>query len=92
MRLDAEGKNVEAVRRCREITGIGLKEAKEYVDGLGKEKGDQSEREAYLILLKSQYLYSVFNKNKRESDASNSLRCSPKTTTAIQCVNYIINI
>ena len=40
MRLVAEGKNVEAVRRCREITGIGLKESKEYVDGLGKEKID----------------------------------------------------
>ena len=40
MRLVAEGKNVEAVRRCREITGLGLKEAKEYVDGLGKEKID----------------------------------------------------
>ena len=40
MRLVAEGKNVEAVRRCREIMGIGLKEAKEYVDGLGKEKID----------------------------------------------------
>lgn len=39
MRLVSEGKSVEAVRRCREITGLGLKEAKEYVDGLGKEKG-----------------------------------------------------
>ncbi|WP_124041470.1 ribosomal protein L7/L12 [Clostridium perfringens] len=38
-RLVSEGKSVEAVRRCREITGLGLKEAKEYVDGLGKEKG-----------------------------------------------------
>lgn len=38
MRLVAEGKNVQAVRRCREITGLGLKEAKEYVDGLGEEK------------------------------------------------------
>ena len=37
-RLVSEGKSVEAVRRCREITGLGLKEAKEYVDGLGKEK------------------------------------------------------
>ena len=37
-RLVAEGKNVEVVRRCREITGLGLKEAKEYVDGLGEEK------------------------------------------------------
>ena len=39
MSLVSEGKNVEAVRRCREITGLGLKEAKEYVDGLGEEKG-----------------------------------------------------
>ena len=37
-RLVTEGKNVEAVRRCREITGLGLKEAKEYVDRLGEEK------------------------------------------------------
>ncbi|MDM0905511.1 ribosomal protein L7/L12 [Clostridium perfringens] len=37
-RLVSEGKNVEAVRRCREITGLGLKEAKEYVDGIGEEK------------------------------------------------------
>ena len=39
-RLLSEGKNVQAVRRCREITGLGLKEAKEYVDGLGAEKID----------------------------------------------------
>ncbi|EOU1700236.1 hypothetical protein LTX14_001387 [Clostridium perfringens] len=38
-RLVSEGKSVEAVRRCREITGLELKEAKEYVDGLGEEKG-----------------------------------------------------
>ncbi|ELU5587026.1 ribosomal protein L7/L12 [Clostridium perfringens] len=38
VRLVSEGKNVQAVKRCREITGLGLKEAKEYVDGLGKEK------------------------------------------------------
>lgn len=38
MRLVSEGKNVEAVRKCREITGLGLKEAKEYVDGFGEEK------------------------------------------------------
>ena len=38
-RLVSEGKNVQAVRRCREITGLGLKEAKEYVDGLDEEKG-----------------------------------------------------
>ena len=37
-RLLSEGKNVQAVRRCREITGLGLKEAKEYVDGLGRER------------------------------------------------------
>ena len=37
-RLVSEGKSVEAVRRCREITGLGLKEAKEYVDGLSEEK------------------------------------------------------
>ncbi|WP_406807651.1 ribosomal protein L7/L12 [Clostridium perfringens] len=37
-RLLSEGKNVQAVRRCREITDLGLKEAKEYVDGLGEEK------------------------------------------------------
>lgn len=40
MRLVSEGKNVEAVRRCREITGLGLKEAKEYVDGFGEKKID----------------------------------------------------
>lgn len=40
MRLVSEGKNVQAVRRCREITGLGLKEAKEYVDGLGEKKID----------------------------------------------------
>ena len=40
VRLVSEGKNVQAVRRCREITGLGLKEAKEYVDGLGREKID----------------------------------------------------
>lgn len=38
VRLVSEGKNVQAVRRCREITGLGLKEAKEYVDRLGEEK------------------------------------------------------
>ena len=38
-KLLSEGKNVQAVRRCREITGLDLKEAKEYVDGLGEEKG-----------------------------------------------------
>lgn len=38
IRLLSEGKNVEAVRKCREITGLGLKEAKEYVDKLGDEK------------------------------------------------------
>ncbi len=37
VRLVSEGKNVQAVRRCREITGLGLKEAKEYVDRLGEE-------------------------------------------------------
>ena len=37
-RLLSEGKNVQAVRRCREITGLGLKEAKEYVDGLVRRK------------------------------------------------------
>ncbi|HII4508126.1 hypothetical protein P7A74_12660 [Clostridium perfringens] len=37
-RLLSEGKNVQAVRRCREITGLDLKEAKEYVDGLGRER------------------------------------------------------
>lgn len=39
VRLVSEGKNVQAVRRCREITGLGLKEAKEYVDRLSEEKG-----------------------------------------------------
>lgn len=38
MRLLSEGKSVEAVKKCREITGLGLKEAKEYVDKLGEEK------------------------------------------------------
>lgn len=36
-RLVAEGKSVEAVRKCREITGLGLKEAKEYVDMICEE-------------------------------------------------------
>lgn len=39
-RLLSEGKNVQAVRRFREITGLGLKEAKEYVDGISEEKID----------------------------------------------------
>ncbi|EOU1841911.1 hypothetical protein IZT14_002218 [Clostridium perfringens] len=39
-RLLSGGKNVQAVRRCREITGLGLKEAKEYVDGISEEKID----------------------------------------------------
>lgn len=34
-KLIAEGKKIEAIKKYRMITGIGLKEAKEYVDLLG---------------------------------------------------------
>lgn len=33
--LIAEGKKIEAIKKYRMITGLGLKEAKEYVDLLG---------------------------------------------------------
>lgn len=33
-RLLAEGKNIEAIKRVREHTGMGLKEAKDYVEAL----------------------------------------------------------
>ncbi|MBU5437250.1 ribosomal protein L7/L12 [Tissierella sp. MSJ-40] len=32
--LISEGKKVEAVKKLREFTGMGLKEAKEYIDKL----------------------------------------------------------
>ena len=32
--LTAQGKKIEAIKRTREATGLGLKEAKDYVDGL----------------------------------------------------------
>lgn len=32
--LVAQGKKIEAIKRTREATGLGLKEAKDYVDGL----------------------------------------------------------
>lgn len=32
--LVAEGKKIRAIKRYREITGVGLKEAKDYVDKL----------------------------------------------------------
>lgn len=32
--LVAEGKKIEAIKRYREITGVGLKEAKDYIDSL----------------------------------------------------------
>lgn len=35
--LIAEGKKIEAIKKCRMITGFGLKEAKEYVDLLSGE-------------------------------------------------------
>ncbi len=34
--LILEGKKVEAIKKYRIITGIGLKEAKEYIDSLNK--------------------------------------------------------
>lgn len=34
LKLIAEGKKVQAIKRFRIITGIGLKEAKEYIDEL----------------------------------------------------------
>jgi ribosomal protein L7/L12 len=33
-RLIAEGKQIKAIKKYRMITGIGLKEAKEYIDNL----------------------------------------------------------
>lgn len=35
--LLAEGKRIPAIKRLREETGMGLKEAKEYVDDLERE-------------------------------------------------------
>lgn len=32
--LIAEGKKIKAIKRYREITGVGLKEAKDYIDKL----------------------------------------------------------
>ncbi len=32
--LVAEGKKIEAIKRYREITGVGLKEAKDYIDSI----------------------------------------------------------
>lgn len=32
--LVSQGKKIEAIKRTREATGLGLKEAKDYVDGL----------------------------------------------------------
>lgn len=32
--LIAEGKKYKAIKKCRTVTGLGLKEAKEYVDAL----------------------------------------------------------
>jgi ribosomal protein L7/L12 len=32
--LISEGKKIEAIRKCRESTGLGLKEAKDYIDDL----------------------------------------------------------
>jgi ribosomal protein L7/L12 len=32
--LIAEDKKIEAIKKCRKITGFGLKEAKDYVDNL----------------------------------------------------------
>lgn len=34
--LISEGKKIEAIKRYRIATGVGLKEAKEYVDSLSK--------------------------------------------------------
>ncbi len=34
--LIANGKNIKAIKRYREFTGLGLKEAKDYVDSLAK--------------------------------------------------------
>jgi ribosomal protein L7/L12 len=35
--LLAQGKKIEAIKRVRELTGLGLKEAKDYVDALQQE-------------------------------------------------------
>ena len=32
--LLAQGKKIDAIKRTREATGLGLKEAKDYVEGL----------------------------------------------------------
>ncbi|HEU5097444.1 MAG TPA: ribosomal protein L7/L12 [Roseiflexaceae bacterium] len=32
--LAAQGNKIEAIKRYRELTGVGLKEAKDYVDRL----------------------------------------------------------
>ncbi len=32
--LIAENKKIEAIRKCRKVTGFGIKEAKEYVESL----------------------------------------------------------
>lgn len=32
--LIAEGKKIKAIKKCRIVTGFGLKEAKDYVDKL----------------------------------------------------------
>jgi len=37
-----EGKKIEAIKRLRTLTGLGLKETKAYVDQLVKEKGNDS--------------------------------------------------
>lgn len=36
--LISEGKNVKAIKKYRMLTGLGLKEAKEYVDRVSTEK------------------------------------------------------
>lgn len=36
--LVAEGKKIEAIKKCRMVTGLGLKEAYEYVDLLSEQK------------------------------------------------------
>lgn len=38
MKLIKEGKDVQATMKFREITGLGLMEAKKYVDKFGEEK------------------------------------------------------
>lgn len=41
MSLISKGKRIEAIKRYRVVTGIGLKEAKDYIDQLGIQRASQ---------------------------------------------------